>query len=79
MIDFKRLDCDISKTKLAFSSAIPFEPIVIDDFCNANVLDKALDSLPDTHAAGLNKSTDYIFAKNKFEKSEFDILSPQFS
>mgnify|MGYP000444894485 CR=1 FL=1 len=79
MIDFDRLDRDISKMKMAFSSAIPFEHIVIDEFCNANLLDKALDSLPDAHAAGHNKSNDYIFAKNKFEKSEFDTLSPQFS
>lgn len=79
MINLERLEHDVSKMSNKFLSAMPFEHIVIDDFCNENLLEKALDSLPDAHAAGHNKSNDYIFAKNKFEKSEFDILSPQFS
>lgn len=79
MINFERLENSIADMRAKFSSAVPFEHIVIDDFCNASLLDKALDFLPDAAASGYRKSNDYIFAKNKFEKSEFDTLSPQFS
>jgi Rps23 Pro-64 3,4-dihydroxylase Tpa1-like proline 4-hydroxylase len=79
MIDFERLERDHSKMRANFMSAEPFEHIVIDDFCHANVIDDALHFLPDAISSGHKKSNDYIFAKNKFEKSEFDTLTPLFA
>ena len=41
-------------------------------------MEKALSGIPDAEEAGINKSRDFIFAKNKFEKSKFEELSPEF-
>ena len=77
MIDFNMIEEDVEKLKGQFLDANPFEHVVIDNFCNEHDLDKALSFIPDARIAGYSKSNDYVFAKNKFEKSDFDLLCPQ--
>ncbi|MDB9916166.1 2OG-Fe(II) oxygenase [Pseudomonadales bacterium] len=77
MILFDLLESNISKLKNQFQSAIPFEHIVIDNFCDSDSLEKALMQLPDPEISGLNRSRDLMFAKNKFEKSEFEQFGPE--
>lgn len=77
MINFSEIENNLEKLKHEFLNASPFEHIVIDNFCNENDLSKAIESIPDAQNAGYNKSNDYIFAKNKFEKSDFDLICPQ--
>ena len=77
MIDFKFLEENKVKMKNEFLNNQPYEHIIIDKFCNEKDLEDALDLIPDAKDAGHSKSNDYIFAKNKFEKADFHLLSPQ--
>jgi len=79
MILFEELEKNVVKSKDEFLNNSPFEHIVIDNFCDAEKLNKALSDIPDANLAGHNKSNDYMFAKNKFEKSNFGSLSPEFT
>ena len=54
--------------------AKPFQYLVIDDFCNPEKAKSMHDKIPDLD----NKSRDYIFAGNKFEKSNYKELGPEF-
>jgi hypothetical protein len=75
MINFEYLEENLAQHSGQFLRADPFEHIVIDNFCDTNALHEALSALPDPEDLGLSKSRDYIFAKNKFEKAGFDVLS----
>jgi hypothetical protein len=77
MINFDLLEKDTDRKQGEFIKNSPFEHIVIDNFCNKKHLEDALALIPDAQNAGHNKSNDYMFAKNKFEKSDFDLLCPQ--
>ena len=77
MIDFKFLEENKVKMKNEFLNNQPYEHIIIDKFCNEKDLEDALDLIPDAKDAGHSKSNDYIFAKYKFEKADFHLLSPQ--
>lgn len=79
MINFDLLEDSVADTHLRFLAADPVEHIVIDNFCDATKLFNALNSVPNPEEAGSKKSRDYIFAKNKFEKADFDLLSPDFA
>jgi Rps23 Pro-64 3,4-dihydroxylase Tpa1-like proline 4-hydroxylase len=79
MIDFEYLENDLSSMTRRFSKAKPFEHIVIDDFCNHERLKSAVEALAEPEASGVTKSRDYIFAKNKYEKAEFDQISDGFA
>ena len=73
MINFSVLEKRLPTDHKAFLLASPIEHIVIDNFCELAPLERALNSIPDPEVVGANKSRDYIFAKNKFEKSDFDL------
>ena len=79
MINFDILEGGVVTMRDEFAKNSPFEHIVIDNFCNKAFLEEAIDLIPDAHNAGHNKSNDYIFAKNKYEKSDFDLICPQFA
>lgn len=79
MINFDFLEDHVSSHHKQFLDADPFEHIVIDNFCDAARLREALSSVPNPEVVGSNKSRDYIFAKNKFEKADFDALCPEFA
>jgi len=79
LIDFELLEENSEHYKKSFLKASPFEHVVIDNFCDATALALGLDKVDDAVEMGLNRSNDYIFAKNKFEKANFDDLSPEFA
>lgn len=76
MIDFDLLDKEITKLSHDFRTAMPFEHIVIDNFCDDELLSDSLKYIPDANQDGVNKSRDFIFAKNKYEKALFDEIHP---
>jgi len=78
MIRFERLEREARELKLSFRSARPFPYVAIDDFCDSSELSRLVDQIPDPSDRRINKSRDYVFAKNKFEKSGFRELSPDF-
>jgi len=78
VINFNNLENNISQLKSEFQNGAPFEHIIIDDFCDEKLLSDALACISDAKEQGINKSRDFVFAKNKFEKSAFEQLSPVF-
>ena len=78
IINYSYLENNIEILKSSFINSKPFEHVVIDRFCNDILLTEALQFIPDANRKGVNKSRDFIFAKNKFEKSSFNELTPIF-
>jgi len=75
MINFDKLEENIDKLRVDFENNKPFEYLIIDDFCDSTKLQSALKAVIQESTSNLNKSRDYIFAKNKYEKSDFNLLS----
>ncbi|WP_298948318.1 2OG-Fe(II) oxygenase [uncultured Polaribacter sp.] len=72
MINFKFLENNKEKLRLQYLTAKPFPHLVLKDICDKEKLIKAYESIPVLD----NKSRDYMFAKNKFEKSNYGEISP---
>ncbi len=75
MINFDALEKNMGSLRKQFLSNSPFPHVLIDNFTDADRLQAALADIPAPDSAQINKSRDYIFAKNKFEKSNFKELS----
>ena len=73
MINFEVLENNLDSLRNKYLSAQPFPHLIIDDFCEIDKLDRAYNSIPELN----NKSRDYAFANNKFEKSNYKELSPE--
>ena len=78
VIKFDRLESEQGALANAFKNARPFSYVVIDDFCDSERLGALLDQIPNPDDGNINKSRDYVFAKNKFEKSNFREVGPLF-
>jgi Rps23 Pro-64 3,4-dihydroxylase Tpa1-like proline 4-hydroxylase len=76
MIRFEKLEANLPSLHREFLSNQPLPHIILDDFADAGRLEAVLSDIPAPESAQINKSRDYIFAKNKFEKSNFKELSP---
>ena len=70
MIDFRSIERKKDQLRELFNSR-SVEHVVIDDFISVDSIENLLGEIPDPVEAGLRKSRDYIFAKNKYEKSDF--------
>jgi len=67
MIRFDYLEINKEKFRKQFLEARPFPHIGIDDLCDAEKLTELYYSIPEIDTP----SADYVFAKNKFEKSKY--------
>jgi hypothetical protein len=86
MINFEYIETNKDKFREQFLNAKPFPHIGVDGFCNEHKLTELYQSIPEIETP----SADYVFAKNKFEKSKFwqmgglfkelydDLTSPRF-
>ncbi|APZ45326.1 hypothetical protein BW723_02985 [Polaribacter reichenbachii] len=74
MINFYFLEKNREKLRLKYLTNKPFSYLIIDDFCDTNKLLKLREQIPELE----NKSRDYMFANNKFEKSNYKELGPLF-
>jgi hypothetical protein len=74
MINFQQLTENAEKYRLDYLSARPFSYLIIDGFCDQDKLSEMYLQIPDLE----NKSRDYMFANNKFEKSNYASLGPLF-
>ena len=74
MIDFDFLENNKKDLQLKYLLAKPFPHLIIDNFCDGNKLLKMYNNIPELN----NKSRDYVFANNKFEKSNYKELGPEF-
>jgi hypothetical protein len=77
LVDFERLERDLGQLRHEFATAKPFRHVVIDGFADPGRLCDVLDEIPNPRDAGIGKSRDYVFAKNKFEKSGFIEFGPR--
>lgn len=69
-INNEQLDALLNSGRQLFMSAQPYEHIIIDNFLREESYNEILSALPSPR---LNqRSSDYIFAKNKFENPVFD-------
>ncbi|WP_373493150.1 2OG-Fe(II) oxygenase [Aquiflexum sp.] len=73
MINFDEIEKNLAQFRLAYHTAQPFPHLVIDNFCDEAKLHLAYNSIPEL----VNKSRDYVFANNKFEKSNYKELCPE--
>jgi hypothetical protein len=67
MINFEQLETNLESLRIKYLTAQPFPYLIIDDFCDVDKLTNAYNSIPELQ----NKSRDYSFAQNKFEKSNY--------
>ena len=74
MINFEYLQDNKEKLRADYLLAKPFPFLVIDDFCDTAKLEQLYHDIPLLK----NKSRDYIFAHNKFEKANYKELGPLF-
>ena len=74
MIDFDFLENNKKDLQLKYLLAKPFPHLIIDNFCDGNKLLTMYNNIPELN----NKSRDYVFANNKFEKSNYRELGPEF-
>jgi hypothetical protein len=78
MILFSELEARLPDLRNQFRSAQPFPHVVIDGFCDETRLAELAAAIPNPASGQINKSRDYVFARNKFEKSQFRCLGPLF-
>lgn len=69
-IDFEALECKRDALRQEFKDAKPFEYVIIDNFLKAASLQAVLAAIPAPDPD--KKSSDYLFAKNKFENPNFE-------
>ena len=74
MINLDFLEANKEKLRLEYLLAKPFPYLAIDNFCDAEKLDRMYAAIPELK----NKSRDYVFAHNKFEKSNYKELGTEF-
>lgn len=67
MIRFDYLEANKDRFRETFLHAKPFCHLAVDDFCDKNKLEQLYNEVPDIETP----SADYVFGKNKFEKSKF--------
>ncbi|WP_299212996.1 2OG-Fe(II) oxygenase [uncultured Aquimarina sp.] len=75
MINFDFLEKNKEELRLKYLTNQPFSHLIIDDFCDENKLKELRNQIPELE----NKSRDYMFANNKFEKSNYKELGPLFN
>lgn len=74
MINLEFLEANKEKLRWEYLLAKPFPYLVIDNFCDHTKLGHLYASIPELK----NKSRDYVFAHNKFEKSNYKEMGPDF-
>ena len=74
MIRFEFLEENKEKLKKKYYSCKPFPHLVLKDICDKSKINELYSNIPELE----NKSRDYMFANNKFEKSNYQTLGPLF-
>ena len=75
MINFQFLEDNKDKLRMDYLLGDPFPHLIIDNFCDQQKLETLYKGIPELN----NKSRDYMFANNKFEKSNYRELGPEFN
>jgi hypothetical protein len=73
MINLDYLEEHKERLRMEYLLAKPFPCLLIDNFCDPAKLESMYRAIPELK----NKSRDYVFAHNKFEKSNYRELGPE--
>lgn len=68
-INFEAIEAQLSLLAERFCIAEPFQYVIVDEFLHRSSLNLLISEMPQPDQA--NKSSDYVFAKNKFENPTF--------
>lgn len=68
-INFEAIEIKLDSLRREFDSAKPFQHVIIDGFLHEQSLKDVLAAIPEPDPT--KKSSDYLFAKNKFENPNF--------
>jgi len=79
MIDFNKLELNLQQYKSKYIGNNPFDHVIIDGFCIDKDLSDTVEHLESLELMPHQKSKDYIFARNKFENSDFHRISAGFA
>lgn len=74
-IDFEKLEQDIEALSDAYFTAEPFEHLVIDGFLNLEAINRLRSEELVFKPSTKEKSSDFVFAKNKMENPKLEIIS----
>jgi hypothetical protein len=74
MINWAFLEENKERLREEYLLARPFPYLIIDNFCEQEKLESLYSKIPELN----NKSRDYMFANNKFEKSNYRELGSEF-
>src|SRR6059058_3691481 len=74
MINLDFLEANKQKLREDYLLAKPFPYLIIDNFCEKDKVEALYNKIPELS----NKSRDYMFANNKFEKSNYKELGSEF-
>lgn len=74
MINFSFLEANKEKFRTEYLAAQPFPHLILDGICDEEKLSTMYSQIPELD----NKSRDYMFANNKFEKSNYKVIGPLF-
>lgn len=79
MIDFNKLASEKSAIRCSYVDAKPYEHICIDNFLTPEGLAQIRRSFNATEPSTSTQSSDYLFAKNKFENNKLEHISSAFA
>jgi len=79
LINFERLEQDASALSAGFNSALPFPHVVIDDFLTIEGLAQLEPGSLMRRQTTSERSSDFLFSKNKAENPHFGSVSERFS
>jgi len=74
MIRLDYLEANRERLRMEYLLAKPFPHLVLDGICDEGALTSLHAKIPELN----NRSRDYVFANNKFEKSNYRELGPEF-
>ncbi|MDA9050987.1 2OG-Fe(II) oxygenase [Schleiferiaceae bacterium] len=74
MINWNYIDSNREELRKSYLTAQPFPHLVIKNICNEDKITLLRNAIPELN----NRSRDYMFAGNKFEKSHYFELGPLF-
>lgn len=75
LIDFQKIEGNIDTLRQRYHNASPFEHLIIDDFLTADALEQVRAEGFNKRASTEEKSSDFIFAKNKIENPRIEDIS----
>ena len=76
MIDFTKLTADADSLRAQFLQGQPFPLVVIDNFLTVDGLNAIRSVQLTSSPSSKKRSSDYIFARNKFENPDLKSISP---